>query len=189
MAKQNCQTKLSNQITKLNYQTELQNSNAKQNCQTRIPNWITTWIANLNCKTQMPNRIAKQNCQTELPIWLTKLNCQTGLPNQIAKWKYQTELQTLPNCHREQNLPNHFIFQMIWNTKSLNLLLTLPKWIPFLASIACRTELPNRITKQNCQTELTCHREQNLPNQISFSEPNCQIDLEYQIIEFAFNSA
>jgi hypothetical protein len=108
----------------------------------------------------LPNRITK----------IAKLNW-IAVGNRICQTKFHLLNRTA---------------KLIWNTKSLNLPLTLPKWIPFLASIACRTELPNRITKI---AKLNCRREQNLPNQISFAKPNCQIDLEYRIIESAFNSA
>jgi hypothetical protein len=51
--------------------------------------------------------------------------------------------------------------------------------------------LPNQISKIYYQTELPNSIADivELPKGIEFAKPNCQIDLEYQIIEFAFNSA
>jgi hypothetical protein len=60
-----------------------------------------------------------------MPNWIAKLNCwsEQNLPNQIWFAK--------PNCHID-------LAELIWHTKSSNLLLTLPEWIyPFLASIFC----------------------------------------------------
>jgi hypothetical protein len=148
ITKLNCQTELPNQIAKPKYHTKSPNKIAKQNCHTELQTELPNSIAELHCRTKFPKCITKLNCQTELLTWITK----TELPNQIVKPNYQTELPkwiAKVNCRHCQIAkgnricPTIFplqnrIAKLSWNTKSLNLLLTLPKWIyPFLASIFC----------------------------------------------------
>jgi hypothetical protein len=117
--------------------------------------------------------------QADLPWQTSTHKCQIGLTNWF--WFAKSNLICKLNCRTE--LPN-WIAQPDYPTELPNWIAKLndqtksPNWI---AKLNCRLALPNWIAKLNYQTEL--------PNQIWFTKRNCQIDLAYQIIEFAFVSA